>query len=93
MFLSTCARSQSVSPEICFSIRLSKRFLSRDRPSSCGIFGYKPMTSTVHKIILPINFGKERSLLKKTLVFLIYNFIVCAKGCRGKSKSADIFSV
>ena len=40
LFLSTTsARSQSVSLEIYFSIRLSNRFLRADRPSSCGIFG------------------------------------------------------
>ena len=63
----TFARSQSVSLEIYFSIRLSNRFLSADRPSSCGIFGYRPTTSAVHKIMLPGNFGKERSLFKKYL--------------------------
>ena len=42
LFLSTTsARSQSVSLEIYFSIRLSNRFLSVDRPSSCGVFEYR----------------------------------------------------
>ena len=43
--------------------------------------------------MLPGNFGKERNLFKKSLVSLIYDFTVCAKDCRWKSKNADIFSV
>ena len=83
LFLSiTSARSQNVSLELYYSIRLSNRFLSAGRPSSCEIFGYRPTTSTVHKIILSGNFGKERSLFKKSFVSLIYDLTTCAKGCR-----------
>ena len=83
IFLSTTsATSQSVSFGIYFSIPLFNCFLSADSSSSCGIFGYRSATSTVHKIILPINFGKERSLFKKSFVSLIYNFTACVKGCR-----------
>ena len=55
----TSARSQSVSLEIYFSIRLSNRFLSADSPSLFGIIGYRLTTSTVDKITVPGNFGKE----------------------------------
>ena len=79
--------------EIYFSIRLSNDFLGVDRPSPCEIFGYRPTTFTVHKIILSGNFGKERSLFKKSFVSLIYDLTACAKVCRWKSKIADIFSV
>ena len=43
--------------------------------------------------MLPSNFGKEQSLFKESLVSLIYDFTACVKGCRWKSKNADIFSV
>ena len=83
LFLSTTsARSQSVSLEIYFSIWLSNHFLSADMPSSCGIFGYRPTASTVHKIMLLDNFDKEQSLFKNSFVSLIYDFTACAKGCR-----------
>ena len=61
LFLSlTSDRSKSVSLEVNFSIRLSNGFLSGDRPSSCGIFGYKPAASTVHEIILSGEVERER---------------------------------
>ena len=43
--------------------------------------------------MLPGNFGKEWSLFKKSLVSLKYDFTAWAKGCRWKSKNADIFSM
>ena len=49
-------------------------------------------TSTMHKIILPGNFGKERRLFKQSSVSLIQDFTPYAKGCRWKSKNADILS-
>ena len=80
--ITTSARSQSVSLEIYVSIRLSNGFLSAQRPSSCGIFGYRPATSTVHKILLSGNSGKERSLFKKSFVSLIYDLTACAVNIR-----------
>ena len=65
-FSTTSARSQSVSVEIYFSFQLSNLFLRADRPSSCGILGYNPKTSPVHKMISLGDFGKERSLFKKS---------------------------
>ena len=43
--------------------------------------------------MLPGNFSKEPSLFKKSLVSFIYNFTDCAKGCRWKSKNADILHI
>ena len=61
LFLSlTSDRSKSVSLEVNFSIRLSNGFLSGDRPSTCGIFGYKPAASTVHEIVLSGEVKRER---------------------------------
>ena len=54
------------------------------------LFGYRPTTSTMYKIILSGNFGKEPSLFKKSSVSLIYNLTTCAKDCRWKSKNADM---
>ena len=84
MFLSaTCTRSQSISLEIYFSIRLSYRFLCGDRPSLCEILGHRPMTFAAYEIILPSNIGKEWSLFKKSFLFLIYKFTVSSKGYTG----------
>ena len=67
LFLSTTyARPQSVSREINFPIRLYNSFLTADRPNFCGIFGYRPTTSTVHKIMLAGDLGKKQSLFKNT---------------------------
>ena len=67
LFLSTTyTRPQSVSREIYFPIRLYNSFLTADRPNFCGIFGYRPTTSTVHKIMLAVGLGKKQSLFKNT---------------------------
>ena len=62
-------------------------------PPRVEYLGKDQQGSTVHKIMLPGNFGKEWSLFKKSLVSLKYDFTAWAKGCRWKSKNADIFSM
>ena len=46
----------------------SSRLRKADRPLLCGMLGYKPTTSTVHKIMSSDKFGKERSFFKKSVV-------------------------
>ena len=59
----TSARSKSVSLEIYSYVQSGL--------ASCEISGYRPTTFSVHKTILSGKFGKERSLFKKSFVFLI----------------------
>ena len=73
-FNTTSAKSILVSVETYFSFQLSIRFLNTDRPSSCGMFGYNPTTSIVHKIMPSGNFDRERSFFRNSLVSLIYDF-------------------
>ena len=60
-----------VSAETHFPFRVSSRFLNADKPSSCGMFGYNPTRSIVHKIMPSGNFGRERSFFTNSLVSLI----------------------
>ena len=48
-FNTICDKSMIVSVETYFSFPHLSRFLKADRPSSCGMFGYKPTTCVVHK--------------------------------------------
>ena len=52
------------------SDHLNSWLLRADRPPSCGMLGYKPATSTVHKIMLSRKFGEERSFSKKIYYLL-----------------------
>ena len=70
-FNTTSAKSITVSVETYFYFRVSSLFLNADRPSSCGMFGYNPTTSIVHKIMSSGNFGRERSFFRNSLVPLI----------------------
>ena len=70
-FYTTSAKPVMVSIETYFLFRVSSCFLNADKPSSCGIFGYNPTTSIVHKIMPSGNFGRERSFLRNSLVSLI----------------------
>ena len=70
-FNTTSAKSIMVSVETYFSFRVSSLFLNADRPSSCGMFGYNPTTSIVHKIMSSGNFGRERSFFRNSLVSLL----------------------
>ena len=45
------AKSIRESIDIVLSSLDSKDFFNTIKPSSCGIFGYKPTTSTVHRIM------------------------------------------
>ena len=71
IFNTASAKSIMVSVEAYFSFQLSSHFLNGDRPSSCGMFGYNPATSIVHKIMRSGNFGRERSFFRNLLVSLI----------------------
>ena len=64
----TSASSTSVEVVTSFSCLKSSYLCRTDRLLSCGMLGYKPTTSTVHKIISSGKFGKERSFFKKSLV-------------------------
>ena len=70
-FNTTSAISIIVSVEAHFSFRVSSHFLNEDKPSSCGMFGYNPTTSIVHKIMPSGNFGRERSFFRNSLVSLL----------------------
>ena len=70
IFNTTSAKSIMVSVETYFSFRVSSRFLNADKPSSCGMFGYNPTTSIVHKIMPSGNFGREQSFFRNSLVSL-----------------------
>ena len=70
-FNTTAAKSIMVSVETYFSFWVSSHFRQADKPSSCGMFGYNPTTSIVHKIMPSGNFGRERSFLRNSLVSLI----------------------
>ena len=63
-FNTTSSQSIMVSVETYFSFRISSLFLNADRPSSCGMFGYNPTTSIVHKIMSPGNFRRHGAFLK-----------------------------
>ena len=47
-FNTTSAKSIMVSVETYFSLQLSNRFLNADRPSSCGMFAYNPITFIIY---------------------------------------------
>ena len=51
LFLRTTSASSSVEVVTSFSCLRSSHLPRTDRPSSCGMLGSKPATSTVHKII------------------------------------------
>ena len=63
----TSAGSTSVEVVTSFSCLESTRLRRADRPSSCGMLGYKLTTFTVHKIRSSGKFGKERSPFRKSL--------------------------
>ena len=67
----TTASSTSVEVVTSFSCLKSSYLRSANRPSSCGMLGYKPTTSTVHKIISSVKFGKEQSFFKTSLLSCI----------------------
>ena len=60
----TSASSTSVEVVTSFSCLKSSRLRRADRPSSCGMLGCKPTTSTVHKIISSCKFVKEGTFSK-----------------------------
>ena len=70
----TSASSTSVEVVISFSCLKSSRLGRADRPSPCGMLGYKPTTSTVHKIISSGKFGKERSFFQKIISIFYVGF-------------------
>ena len=49
IFNTISVKSMMVPVETFQSFRLLSRFLKVGRPTSCGMFGYKPTTCTVHK--------------------------------------------
>ena len=67
----TSAKSIMVSVQTYFSFRVSSCFLNVDKPSTCGMFGYNPTSSIVHKIMPSGNFGREQSFFRNSLVSLI----------------------
>ena len=71
LFSITSAKSIMISIEIYFSFRVSSRFLNTDKPSLCGMFGYNPATSIVHKVMPSGNFKRERSFFRNSLVSLV----------------------
>ena len=69
LFLTTTSESStSVELVTSFSYLKSSGLRRADRPSKCEMLGYKPTTSTVHKIKSSDKFGKERIFFKKLLV-------------------------
>ena len=71
LFLTTTsAGSTSVEVVTSFSCLKSSRLRRADRPSSCGMLGYKPATSAMHRIISSGKF-EERSFFRKSLVSLL----------------------
>ena len=69
LFFSTTSASSTSVEVLTFLSLLNSNILCRpDRPSSCGVLGYKPATSTEHKIISLGKSVKERSFFKKSLV-------------------------
>ena len=77
-FKTTFAKSITVSFEIYFLFRFSSHFVNADilfmQTCSCGMFGYNPRASIVHKLMPSFNFGRERSFFRNSLVSLIYDF-------------------
>ena len=76
------AKSIRESVDIILSSLDSKDFLNAINLTSCGILGYKPTTSIMHRIM---SSGKGRTLaifLRKSLVFLIYDLTFCVNGIR-----------
>ena len=65
------AKSIKESVDIVLSSMDSKDFLNAIKPSSCGIFGYKPTTSMVHGIMSSGKGGRLAIFLRKSLVSLI----------------------
>ena len=70
-FNTTYAKSIMVSVETYFSFWVSSHFRQADKPSSCGMFGYNPTTSIVHKIMRLGNFGREPTFCRNSLASLI----------------------
>ena len=53
-----------------FSCLKSSHLHKADKLSSCGMLGYKPTKSIVHKIISSGKFGKQRGFFRKSLISL-----------------------
>ena len=60
----------------------STDFLRASSPSSWGILGYRTTTSIVHKIECWGKSERSLSFFRKSLVSLIYDFRILAKGCK-----------
>ena len=65
------AKSIRESVDIILSSLDSKDFLNAINSSSCGVFGYKPTTSIVHRIMSSGKGGRLAIFLRKSLVSLI----------------------
>ena len=65
------AKSIRESVDIILSSLDSKDFLNAINSSSCGVFGYKPTTSIVHRIMSSDKGGRLAIFLRKSLVSLI----------------------
>ena len=59
------AKSRSESVDIVLSSLDSKDIFNALKPSSCGIFGYKPTTSIVHRIMSSGKGGRLATFLRK----------------------------
>ena len=71
LFLNThSAKSIRESVDNVLSSLDSKDFLNPIKPSSSGIFGYKPTTSMVHRIMSSGKGGRLAIFLRKSLVSL-----------------------
>ena len=66
LFLKTTSANSGVEVLTSFSSLKSSHLRRVDRPSLCGMLGYKSTTSTVYKIMLSGQFDKKRSFLKKS---------------------------
>ena len=81
-FKTHSANSIRDSVEILLSFRKSRAFLIAINPSSCGILGYRPTTSTVHSITSSGKGGRLANLDKKSFVSLMYDLMFWASGLR-----------
>ena len=70
-FNTQSAKSIRESVDIVLSSLDSKDFLNTIKPSSCEIFGYKPTTSMVHRIMSSGRGERLAIFLRKSLVSLI----------------------
>ena len=64
-FKTISANSTKVSVVTSLFSLLFKCFLIEARPSSCGILGYRPTTSVVHRIAFPGKLPNSLSFLRK----------------------------